>query len=397
MPSLNEYRRRMGGPMTSGQAKKYESDLIMDNTWWEDISSKVAYLYDYYHDNEPLKLKNLSPDDRKMVPVDIKFLVNAYNSENKDQVGYHIQFRPWHECPVPYYQEEFEERWDAEYPVGLYCAIPDERGIYRKWLITEPANHLGNQFPTYYVLPCDHVFQWIYDGKKYELAGVIRNQNSYNSGVWLDYKVERVENQEKCLLPMNDLSTTIFYNQRIAVSADIKEPVVWRCTKVEQIANKGVSCFTFAQDIWNSEHDYIERDEDGKLVGIWCDYYRTKLDKVPEPDPVVPISTMRAEIKYSGKRPQLKVGGSYKKFSVLFYRDDEQLPETPGYWLCFMDGTNITSQLDIEDVSTNADLTANQIRIKIPKDDSMIGKTITIIFRTNDGIEAKQDVEIVAL
>ena len=178
MPSLYEYRRRMGGPMTSGQAKKYESDLIMDNTWWEDISSKVAYLYDYYHDNEPLKLRNLQPDPRKMVPVDIKFLVNAYNSESKDQVGYHIQFRPGHQCSVPYYKEMFEERWGAEYPVGLYCAIPDERGIYRKWLISEPANQLGNQFPTYYVLPCDHVFQWIYDGKKYELAGVIRNQNS---------------------------------------------------------------------------------------------------------------------------------------------------------------------------------------------------------------------------
>ena len=180
MPSLSKYRNRFGGPMTSGQAKKLDADLIMDNTWWEDIQSKVAYIYDYYHDNEPLKLRDLNPDPRVMTPIDIKFIVDAYNSESKDEVGYHIQFRPCQKNPLPYYKEAFEDRWDCEFPIALYIAIPDEAGIYRKWLITENANKLGNQFPTYYVLPCDHIFQWVKDGKKYQLAGVTRSQNSYN-------------------------------------------------------------------------------------------------------------------------------------------------------------------------------------------------------------------------
>ena len=396
MPSLHEYRRRIGG-LTSGQAKKYESDLIMDNTWWEDISSKVAYLYDYYHDNEPYKLRNLTPDLRKMTPVDIKFLVNAYSSENKDQVGYHIQFRPGHKCQVPYYKEMFEDRWDAEYPVGLYCMIPDEQGIYRKWLITENANHLGNQFPTYYVLPCDHVFQWIYGGKKYQLAGVFRSQSSYNSGVWVDYKVERPENQKKCILPMNDLSATIFYNQRIALSADVKEPVVWRCTKVEQIGPKGIDRLTFAQDVWDGVHDYVERDEYGKLIGIWCNFFETKLDKKEEPDPVIPVFTKHAEITFTGVKPQIKVGGSYKKFTVNLYNDKDVLPYDGGVWSYEIDGADVSGELNIVAPADDARLDDNQVKLKIPKDDSYIGKILTISHVSTEGIKASVDIEIIAL
>ena len=397
MPSLFDYRRRFGGLTTSGQAKKYEADLIMENTWDEDPSSTVAYFFDYYHDNEPLKLKNLKPDPRKMTPVDIKFLVNAYNSENKDQVGYHIQFKPSYRCTVPYYKEDFEDRWDSEFPVGLYVAIPDARGVYRKWLVTETANNLGNQFPTYYVLPCDHVFCWIYEGKKYQIAGVIRNQNSYNAGVWLDYKVERVENQDKCLLPMNDISTTIFYNQRIAISADIKEPVVWRCTKVEHVSNKGIARYTFAQDIWDPEHDYIERDEYGKLLGIWCNYYSTKVEKTDEPDPIAPMSTVRAEITCSGKKQQIKVGGSYKKFTVTFYSNDEKIAHKNGVWIYQIDGKDVGGQLDVVTYGNDEKLEKNQVKLKIPKDDSYIGKILTISYLSTDNIKASVDVEIVAL
>ena len=396
MPSLQQYKRRFGGPMTSGQAKKYEADLIMDNTWWEDPSSKVAYLFDYYHDNEPLKYKDLQPG-RQMTPVDIKFLVNAYASESKDQVGYHIQFRPGHRCSVPYYKEAFEERWDAEYPIGLYCLIPDEQGNYRKWLITENANHLGNQFPTYYVLPCDHIFQWIYGGKKYQLAGVFRSQNSYNSGVWVDYKVERPENQKKCILPMNGLSETIFYNQRIALSADVNEPVVWRCTKVEQIGPKGIDRLTFAQDVWDGQHDYVERDEYGKLIGIWCNYYSTILDKQEVPDKTVPVSTTYAEITYSGAKPQLKVGGSYKKFTVTFYDGDGVIPHKNGLWLFKIDGEDVSNKIDIVVPANDDKLDENQIKLKIPKDDSYIGKILNLSYLTSENVNSSIDVEIIAL
>lgn len=177
MPSFDTFKKNSF--VNNGQARKQISDQIMDATWWEDISSRVAYIYDYYHDDEPLLLKGLHPEKSKTkTKVDIKYLVNAYNSEAKDQVGFHIQFRPNHKCPLKYYKEMFEDRYSAEYPIGLYCDIPDEKGVYHKWLITDGANQLNTQFPTWYVLPCDHVFQWIFEGVKYQLAGVSRNQNS---------------------------------------------------------------------------------------------------------------------------------------------------------------------------------------------------------------------------
>lgn len=396
MPSLYEYRQRFGGFVTSGQAKKYESDLIMENTWWDDIQSKVAYIYDYYHDDEPLKLKDQKPQHTQKMHVDIKFIVNAYNSEARDQVGYHIQFRPGHKCPLSYYKEVFEEKYGAEYPVGLYIDIPDEEGNYRKWLVTERANQLGNQFPTYYVLPCDHIFQWIYEGKKYQLAGVFRSQNSYNSGVWLAYKIERIENQKKCILPMNALSATIFYNQRIALSADIKEPVVWRCTKVEQISPKGINKLTFAQDVWDQNHDYVERDEDGKLIGMWCNYYSTEgvPSFVPEQDDRPQIHSV---IKYSGIKPQIKSGGSYKKFTVSFFDGETEIEPIEGAWSYSIDGGDVADKLLVITSDDDSSLAANQIKLKLRKDDTLIGKILTVSHVADGDISSSVDVEIVGL
>ena len=33
-----------------GRARKIQSDVIMKNTWWQDIQAQTAYIYDYYHD-----------------------------------------------------------------------------------------------------------------------------------------------------------------------------------------------------------------------------------------------------------------------------------------------------------------------------------------------------------
>jgi len=54
----------------------------------------------------------------------------------------------------------------------------DESGRYNRWLIVDKANYNSNQFPTFEILRCDKVFQWIHDNKKYQCAGVLRSQNS---------------------------------------------------------------------------------------------------------------------------------------------------------------------------------------------------------------------------
>lgn len=130
MPSFNTYKNRLGS-YTDGQARKIESDKIMEFTWNEDIQSKKAYIYDFYHDDEPLLYKGMHPElSQTKCPIDIKFIINSYNSENKDIIGRHIQFRPsfdWHDEPMlSYYKDIFENYYKAEFPIGLFIDIFDD-------------------------------------------------------------------------------------------------------------------------------------------------------------------------------------------------------------------------------------------------------------------------------
>lgn len=182
MPSYDLYKKTLGSPSTLGEFRKKQSDMIMEATWDGDIQSKVAYFYDYYHDDEPLKYYDIHPEKSKTkIPVDIKYIINAYNSENKDVVGKHIQFKPsfrWDENRNLSYYNDYVERYESNFPIGLYCDIKDESGKYRKWMVTELANSYDLQFPTWYILPVDHVFQWIYNDKLYQMCGIGRSQNS---------------------------------------------------------------------------------------------------------------------------------------------------------------------------------------------------------------------------
>lgn len=180
MPKLSTYKQTLGHyGKSSGEAKKIQSDMIMEQTWDRDISAKVAYLYDCKHDDEPTKLRNLNSNKSSLkIPIDIKYLVNGSQTFDKDPITYHIQFKPSQECNVPYYTEYFEERYDSIFPLGLYIDIPDSKGKYNRWLVVDKANYYDPQFPTFEILSCDKVFHWIFEGNKYQMAGVLRSQNS---------------------------------------------------------------------------------------------------------------------------------------------------------------------------------------------------------------------------
>ena len=84
----------------------------MENTWDESIESRVAYIYDYYHDSEPTVIRGLSSDkDELKLPLEIKYLKNSSQTYNKDQVTFHLQMKPSQICNVPYYEEFFQNRY----------------------------------------------------------------------------------------------------------------------------------------------------------------------------------------------------------------------------------------------------------------------------------------------
>lgn len=167
---------------TVGKAHKEQSDIIENATWWNAIESRVGYFYDYFHDlksKDALKLRDIHPEnDPEKVPIDIKYFRHTSQTMAKDATTFHLRFRPGQECTVPYYKEQYVDVYNSIFPIGQFVDIPDADGHYNKWLVVAPANFYDMQFPSFEILPCDKVFQWIHEGKKYQMCGVLRSQNS---------------------------------------------------------------------------------------------------------------------------------------------------------------------------------------------------------------------------
>ena len=394
--NFNDYKRSLGigGVHTNGQRHSYEAQDIIEHTWYDDPASMIAYFYDYEHDDEKDKNTNLHPECSKTkIPVEIKYILSAYKSLNKDEVDLRIMFKPSYECTVPYYKEKFSDVVSSVFPTGLYCDIKNEKGIWNRWLVVATASLYNNDFPTWAILPCGYKFQWMHKGKQMEMWGVEQSQNSYNSGVWFSYKTEVVENQTKAILPYNDITKTLFYNTRTIISADLPEPITWRTTKVEGLAHKGNIMFTFAQDVFDEHHDYIERDENGKLLGMWANYY--KESNLPSEDTTTPSSEdygTYAEITYAGTDPHIKVNGSYKKINLTYYSTQSDTPDqTPGDWSYYIDDTDASDLIKVLETDS-----PNSIKIKFLGDEEYLGKILTIK-NTRDNVTAELQLQIVSL
>jgi hypothetical protein len=165
---------------------------------------------------------------------------------------------------------------------------------------------------------------------------------------------------------------------------------VWACSKVEDKNVNGIARYTFKQDKWNDHTDYIEHDANGNLLGIWCNWFEDNIPpKDSEPIPVTIYST----ITYSGAKPELKIGGSYKKFTVTFYKDDEPTAFQYGTWKFTIDNTDVSDLLDI----STASLDENQIKVKFHGDDSYTGKVLTVTYESSTGVKSSVDINLTGL
>ena len=380
-----------------GRAKKIQSDTIMLNTWWQDIQAQIAYAYDMFHDigDDHFELNDLHPqDDENKVAVPIKFIRHASQTYSKDPVTYWLQLQPGQEDIVDYYDEMYRNKYGNFHPVGLYFDIMDESGKYNKWLCVNTANYNQNQFPTYELLRCDYVFQWIHKGHKYECPGVLQSQNSYNSGLWTDYKLQSVEDQQKFAVPLNPTTETLFYNHRMIIDSCLynpdAEPRAWLISKINRISPDGIARITLAQDSFDQHNDCIERDENGNIIGMWANYYNSNIEPTFVPEDI-PSTTITSRITCSGK-PQFKIGGSAKTFTVTYYDNENQ--EITGYdagsWSWSIDGDLLPNTL------VNYAIDGNKIKVKFLGDDSYIGKILTIT-NTSEDVVSSLDVEIIAL
>ena len=130
MPSLQTARRvanaKNNGAKTIGQIYKEQSDFVMEQTFWNDIQSKVCYIYDYFHDDQPDKNVGMTYDHTTKTRIDAKFIVKSYQSIDKDQVEYYIQLRPsqkvWFEesDELYYFETDYRQKYGIQdFPIGL--------------------------------------------------------------------------------------------------------------------------------------------------------------------------------------------------------------------------------------------------------------------------------------
>lgn len=345
------FRERMklqGGQM--GKALKRQSDVIMDATFHRDIAFRTCYLQDRnVHFPEQtlegyLKAKSVyagwSEYDPKRLdgfkPIDAKYLVKSYYSISGDTVDYYLQFRPNAHGTNP------------DIRVGAFVFIPDDLGVYNLWLIV--ARDDRPQFPQFYVLRCDFLAKWHiseedrvhYEGVHVDTGTyfswcVARIQSSYNSGVWTDYATTSVENQKKLWFPTNSDTQTIVYNEHITISNNPLRRTSWEVTKVIDTEPAGLTKITLAQQLeygsrddlsWVNTTTYEISDTEH---GINYDFYQPRTNDKELHNPTIEPITNNNFISFTGVKPNLKCGGSYKTYTANFYSNDKLVAKQP-YW-----------------------------------------------------------------
>ena len=408
MPSLSTARRvanaKNNGAKTIGQIYKEQSDDMMNWTWDNDIQSKICYIYDFYHDDQPRLAEGMTYENTTKTRIDAKFIVKSYQSMDKDQVEYYIQFKPTQKThfsegdELYYFETDYRKKYHNDNFIGLFIDIPNDENIYEKWMIlrTEPAN----QFPKYLILKCNYELMWIENNGtekiKRRMWSVLKMQSSYNSGLWTDLRFTSQENQDKVWLPLNPITEKIWYtnesskNMRVLVSSFTDNAIAWQISKVENAQPLGVQKLTLYQDFFDQHRDYIEKDENGNIIGMWASYFDSEIAPTDPSTPTTSPSSITARI--SASTSTIKVGGSYKNLTVNLFNDSNEditteYADATFTWTCSIDDEDWTDK-----VTWRAGTEYNQKKVKFPSDTSVIGKILSVkceIVKDNLPIESE--------
>lgn len=165
---LDNFRLRMNSLGSyEGEAKRRNSQNIMEASWMRDVATKPVFVKSV--DN------GVPVVDDSDAPVYAKYNVKSYHSIQGDEVNYLLQFR----------LEDLKQRDDIK--VGSYVFIPNEKGTYEWWLIVHEDDR--PQFHQFSILKCLYTYRWVTfeNGRRVirECLGCPRLQSSYNSWVYI--------------------------------------------------------------------------------------------------------------------------------------------------------------------------------------------------------------------
>lgn len=341
---LEAYRNRMAAlGAYEGEAKRRNAQKIMDASWMRDPATKPVYVK-WVDRGLPI----VDDDD---YPVYAKFNVKSYHNITGDEIAYLLQFR----------LEDIKNNPNIK--VGSYVQIMNEMDEPEWWLIW----HLDDrtQFRQFSIVKCTWIYKWttFKDGHRviHQCLGVTRNQNNYNSGCWLDYTFEVVEQQHVMLMPSNEDTNMLTYNTRLLVSnVGRYPPIAWKISKVQPHVVNDTVRFTMTQEQYNPSTDNV----DLMIADYKMSYVEPETIEMEETPTVSDL-----EIVYSGK-PAVRAGGGYKKFTLKARVDGKLVDTTEDVeWSVEFDGNEDKLECTVQD---------NIFKVKCKNDYTLIGKIFTI-------------------
>lgn len=283
--------------------RRNQSDAIINQTFTGDPNYKRVYI--------------LTKDGWKF--EDAKYQFHTARSILRDDVDFYLQFRP-----------------RVHYPVGSYVIVPDDTNeelnltleelkdpflqpVKKRtqwWLIVGRDD--ANAYVRYNILKCNWNFQWIWNGKIQNCFGIIRNAQSYTSGVWRDDISASLDNLTGLWLPDTyhvygenlknihlDDNRTIMHEQRFMLSNNNIDPKIYQVTKIVDLSPQGILKISVKQDELNEKRDNIE-------LRI-CDYYKDDGDMTAEIKPEIITGTSEIKRLYLNENNELEYPSKYAR------------------------------------------------------------------------------------
>jgi hypothetical protein len=211
-----------------------------------------------------------------------------------------------------------------------------------------------------------------------------RSANSYTSGLWIDRYFNALDDINKILIGLNPITENLYHtkedgsNQRVILSAKTSNPLAWKFSKCENTKPIGIMKITMEQDSFNEHTDYIERDSDGHIIGMWADYYEPDSSLTPT-DPSTSTNTTTTNYsKITASTSTIKIAGSYKTLTAKVYdNSDTEITDNYTYadfkWTCSVEDEDLAGAVTWLNTST-----FNQIKLKFTNDRNYLGKTLNV-------------------
>ena len=354
---FDHYKSRMAHRgRNMSEMLRMQSNMVIEQTWNNDPNARQVYV---------VKVDSGLPTvTYEHELIDVKFNVDTYQKVGSDEPAYHLQFR------------HGAEKSNSDIGVGSYVYMADEDGEWKWWLLT--AIDERPQFRQYIILECNWTLKWVANNQIHSCLAVQRYQNSYNSGLDLGSRINGVNDVTAIWVPTNASTQTIGYNQRFLISDVGRIPALcYEVSKISDTSPVGLTKFGLVQTAFNEKTDNVDM--------MIADYWKNSVE--PEEFEIEKSLPGTATISYSGTKPTIKVGGSFKTFTPTFSNDGVTVQS----WLVSDDNGDISSDTENYTIEESG----NMLKIRVAQNYNLIGTVLLVRVIGSDGSKAELSVEVI--